>query len=54
MTTANVHRDIETDLILLREAEAEQMWALLSMDLCQARAAAAAVRAIWARMEGSR
>jgi len=52
MTTAGVHCDIETDLILLREAEAEQRWALLSMDLCQARSAAATVRAIRARMEG--
>jgi hypothetical protein len=52
MTTVDVHCDIETDLILLREAEAEQLWAALSMDLCQARSAAAIIRAIRARMQG--
>lgn len=58
MTTGNslgrsdirVNHDIETDLIRLREAEAEELWAVLSLDLCHARVAAAEVKAIKARM----
>ena len=41
---------VEADLIRLREAEAEELWAVLSLDLCQARAAAAKVKAIKARL----
>jgi hypothetical protein len=42
--------DIEADLIRLREAEADELWAVLSVDLCQARVAAARVTAIKARL----
>jgi hypothetical protein len=43
----------EIDQILLREAEAEQLWAQLSLNLCQARVAAARVRTIRARLAAS-
>ena len=41
---------VEIDQILLHEAEAEELWAQLSLNLCQARVAAAKVRAIRARL----
>jgi hypothetical protein len=44
----------ETDLILMRATGAEELWAVLYLDLHQAMGAAAAVRAIKARMAGSR
>ena len=58
MTTGNflswsdirVNRAVEMDQILLHEAEAEELWAQLSLNPCQARAAAAKVRAIRARL----
>ena len=40
----------EIDQILLHEAGAEQLWAQLSLNLGQARVAAARVRAIKARL----
>jgi hypothetical protein len=58
MTTVNfpswsgirVNRAVERDQILLHEAEAEELRAQLSLNLCQARVAAAKVRAIRARL----
>jgi hypothetical protein len=41
-----VNRAVEKDQILLYEAEAEELWAHLSLSLCQARVAAAEVRTI--------
>jgi hypothetical protein len=43
----------EIDQILLREAEAEELWAQLSLNPCQARIAAARVRTIRARLAAS-
>ena len=58
MTTGNflsrpdirVNRSIEIDQILLHEAEAEEQWVQLSLNLCQARVAAAKVTAMRARL----
>jgi hypothetical protein len=43
----------EIDQILLREAEAGELWGQLSLNLCQARVAAARVRMIRARLAAS-
>ena len=45
-----VNRAADMDQILLREAEAEEIWAQLSRDPCQAKVAAAKARAIRARL----
>jgi hypothetical protein len=58
MTTGNalsrsdvrVNPAVDMDQILLREAEAAEMCAQLSLNLCQARVAAARARAIRARL----
>jgi len=58
MTTGNflsrceirVNRAAELDQVLPREAEAEELCAQLSLDLCQARVAAAKAGAVRARL----